>query len=271
MKSNKLKEKIASFGMNVIIKRRYLFLLLLLVLVVICAVGAQKVRLNSNDEAFFPEDSPTLKKYDRFKEIFGSEEYIFILVESEQIFNYDVLKYIDDLSQDINENLPFVKKVTSLTNIEYLQATDNNLIIEDLFKGGIPKDPEKLNQVKDKVLAKKSYVGSIITADAKSTGIIVQIKALPDSVYAAVPENFTPIQQENWPPEKILMKSDLYTNPAAQAGLNQVLDPRKLITPALRVILNRQPEENVKVYATGTPIINYEPDLVAAQEAESLV
>ncbi len=266
MKSNKLKEKIASFGMNVIIKRRYLFLLLLLVLVVICAVGAQKVRLNSNDEAFFPEDSPTLKKYDRFKEIFGSEEYIFILVESEQIFNYDVLKYIDDLSQDINENLPFVKKVTSLTNIEYLQATDNNLIIEDLFKGGIPKDPEKLNQVKDKVLAKKSYVGSIITADAKSTGIIVQIKALPDSVYASVPENFTPIQQENWPPEEILMKSDLYTNPAAQEGLNQVLDPRKLITPALRVILNRQPEENVKVYATGTPIINYEPDLVAAQE-----
>ncbi len=262
--SNKFKNVITSFGMNVVVNHKIIVLILLIALVVISVMGAQNLRLDSSDEQFFPENSVTFQKYDRFKEIFGNEDYIFLLVESDNVFNYNTLKYIRKLTRDLEENLPFVDEVTSLANIEYLEAADNNIDVGKLIGDKIPEDKEELNFLRKKALAQRSYVGSIITEDAKSTGVIIEFKEIPKVAYADVPENFNPLQQENWSPKKRLMKDDIYYE--QDDGLNEIPDPLKLITPALKTIMVRNQVDDVNTYVTGSPIFSYESDLIASEE-----
>ncbi|MCF8001119.1 MAG: MMPL family transporter [Halanaerobiales bacterium] len=266
--SQKLKNFFTSLGMK-FVKHKVIVLIFLIILTFVALLGAQNLRLNSSDEAFFPKDSPTIQKYDRFKEIFGNEDYVFIMIESDNIFSYKSLSYIQNLTEDIEKRLPFVEEVTSITNVDYMEANNGNLKVTKLIGNKIPKSEKKLKQIKEKALGQKSYVGSIITKDAKSTGIIINIEKLPDHIFAEVPKNFTPIQQEKWPAEKRLMKSDIYYDQNTNKGLNKVLDPQKLIAPALKGIMEKHQTENIDTYVTGTPIISYEPDVVASEEART--
>ena len=104
--------------------------------------------MDSSNESFLPEGDETIIQNDRFKEIFGNEEFVFILVEADDVFDHDVLAYIRELSEDLEEHLPFVKEVTSLTNIEYTEAYDDTLYVEDLIGDEIPEDQESLQELK---------------------------------------------------------------------------------------------------------------------------
>lgn len=221
--------------------------------------------MDSSNEAFLPADDPLIIKNDQFKEIFGSEEFVFILVESDDVFTYNVLKYVRELSEDIKENLPFVREVTSITNVDIIDSQDNNLIIEELIKDEIPKDKEILTQLKEKILSKKIYVDRIITPDARKTGIIISMDNMPETVYGKVGKYFSPVEEENYSAEEILMAKDLYLE--KREGLNIINDPRKLIAPALKVILSRHNSETIQTYATGVPLLDYETEVINSTES----
>lgn len=265
MEKRNFNQWIQSFGINVIIGHRYLVLFLIGLLVIAGLLGMQRIQMDSSNEAFLPADDPLIIKNDQFKEMFGNEEFVYILVESEDVFTYDVLKYVRELSEDIEENLPYVREVTSITNVDIIDSQDNNLIIEELIKDEIPRDKGTLTQLKEKILSKKIYVDRIITRDAKKTGIIVSMDNIPEAVYGKVGKYFTPVEEENYSAEEILMANDLYLE--KKEGLNIINDPRKLIAPALKVILNRHSSESIKTYATGVPLLDYETEVINSTES----
>ncbi|MTI61141.1 MAG: hypothetical protein FH762_14400 [Firmicutes bacterium] len=264
MRKKQLKDFFADFGFNIIIKYKYLILLLLFGLTILGFLGMQKLEFDSSNDAFLPENDPVVIKNDKFKEIFGNDEFVFILVESDEIFSHNVLQYIKELTEDLEDNLPFVDEVTSLANLDYIETEGDRLIIDDLIKEIVPTEQETLNDLKNKILAKKTYVGKIITEDCQKTGIIVTFQEIPEIIYAPVGKNFSPLDQADYSPQEVLMDENLYTK--HQLGLNKVADPRKLIAPALKVILARHSDSKIKTTATGVPVLDYETDRMVTEE-----
>ena len=266
-----INEWAASFGSHVIIRYKYLFFLLITLCVVGGFLGMQKVIMDSSNESFLPEDDETILQNDRFKEIFGNEDFVFVFIEADHIFEHDVLTYIRELSEDLEDNLPFLKDITSLTDIEYTDAYDDTLYIEDLIGEDIPADKASLQEIERKALLKKAYVDRIITKDTKKTGIAISFEVIPDYVYLPVTKHFSPLDERNWPAENVIMHGDIFTEDQIKRHsgrpLIKVPDPRKLIAPALEVILERHKTEKYTVLTTGIPVMDYEGDWITSSEA----
>jgi predicted RND superfamily exporter protein len=269
-----INEWAASFGTNVIVRYRYIFLVIVFLLTAFCFVGMQRLVTDTSNESFFPEGDETIVQNDRFKEIFGNEEFLFIYVEADEIFSPGALEYIRALSEDIDANLPYVKEVTSVENTEYMHTYDDVLEIEELVGEEIPTDRESLEAIKRKALSSRLLVNRLITRDTRSTGILVTFERIPDYAFAPVDKNFNPLDQASWPAEKVLMRGQIFTEEQAKERndlpLEKVRDPRKLIAPAAKVIIERHQNPNYKVIPIGVPIFDYDSELISTTEGTKL-
>ncbi len=272
--NGRITEWAASVGSNVIVRYRYLFLVFVLILTAFCFMGMQRLVTDASNESFFPEGDETIVQNDRFKEIFGNEEFLFIYVEADEIFSPGALEYIRALSEDIDENLPYAKEVTSIENTEYMHTYDDVLEIEDLVGEEIPTDRESLEEIKRKALSSRLLVDRLITRDTRSTGILVTFERIPDYAFAPVDKNFNPLDQANWPAEKVIMRKQIFTEEQAKERndltLAKVRDPRKLIAPAAKVIIERHQNPNYKAIPIGVPIFDYDNELISVKEGTKL-
>lgn len=258
VKENAMQKRTAGMGMR-LIRNKIWVVLCLLVVIGVAASGLTRLNINNAMEALLPDSSPALAANEAFEDIFGKRDIMFILVESDDVFNYETLEYVDRLSQDLEANLPFATEVVSVTNMPYIEATGDMLVIDEILKGSVPTDPEELAAIRQKVMNRPSLSQMLITPDEKATGIFVIMDDLPSKVYAAVPDGFDPVDQASWPAEKILMASDVFSQP--RDGLNAIDNPPSLIAPAVEVIVDRQATPGIVSTATGMHLIDFYGDV----------
>ncbi|MBN2091676.1 MMPL family transporter [candidate division KSB1 bacterium] len=269
-KNHKMNELAVQIGMNFIIKYKYFWLLFCLVLVVASYFGLDRLIMDSSNDSFFSASDETTIQNQKFKDLFGNEEFVFVFIEANEIFIPRTLQKIRDLTEDLEKNIPFAKEVISITNVEFIDAYNDVLEIHDLIPNEIPQNTEELQRIRDKVMIKKVYVDKLITRDGKKTGILISFERLPQYVYLPVSSSFVPLNQANWPAEKILLKNQIFSEAQArehpELNLTKVADPRKLISPALSVILKKHEGVNFKVYSTGVPVMDFEVDRITTEE-----
>jgi predicted RND superfamily exporter protein len=87
MTNEKINQWAARVGTNIIIKYKWLFFLLIVLLVIFGAIGAQKIEVEMSNESYMPENDPTIIENNRFKEIFGSEDFVFVFIEADNVFD----------------------------------------------------------------------------------------------------------------------------------------------------------------------------------------
>ena len=173
---HKFFKKIAEFQL----KYRWLLLILLAALTVFAAMGLKKFRATSMTEEVFVNLTAQMKEHeDRFKELFGSNDTIVLLIESDDVFKPEVLKMIKEIGSELLEKVPYADSVTSITDIDISVGTEEGIEIKNPFKDGIPEDPAELKKAKDFILSRKSIVNKLVSSDAKETWLVLSLKATP--------------------------------------------------------------------------------------------
>ena len=173
---HKFFKKIAEFQL----KYRWLCLALLAALTAAGLIGIKSFKVGSSDEDAFLSVRETVKKNDdRFKELFGSNDSIVLLFQSDDVFKPDVLKTIKDIGAELLEKVPYADSVTSITDTDITVGTDEGIEITNPFKDGIPTDPAELKKAKDFILSRKSIVNKLVTQDATETWLVLSLKATP--------------------------------------------------------------------------------------------
>ena len=250
--NDKINQMCADFGVKILIRYKYLVLFLVLAFVIFCFLGMSQLVMDNRAESFFTEDDEIILRNNRFKEIFGNEDFIFLLVQNDEVFSRDVLSFIRNLSRDFSENLPFLKDITSLTDMEYINVIDGDLYVEDLIEEEIPVERNTLEKIKQKILAKDIYLNRIITRDAKNTGIFLEFEKYPDVVYVPKKQNTS---DTNIP----YLQKDIFFEDEIK-DFNQhkkIIDPRKLVAPAYEYVLKQYDSEKYNLASSGSPISNY--------------
>ncbi len=152
----------------------------------------QGLKVDNSMEVWFADKSAQWKKYKKFQQQFGNDEFIVIALESDDIFTKEVLQKIDDLTRRL-EKIKYVSQVTSLTNVEHIKGDDGMLSFSTLVPQ-IPSDPSELLALKAIVLKNALYRGNVISSDGRTTGIIIRVqeqskginlqRELTDKIYA---------------------------------------------------------------------------------------
>ena len=198
-------KKIAEFQL----KYRWLCLALLAAVTVAGLIGVKSFKVGSADEDEFLTVKESTKKNDaRFKELFGSNDSIVLLFESDDVFKPEVLQAIKDIGTDLLEKVPYSDSITSITDTDITVGTDEGIEITNPFRDGIPDNPEALKKAKDFILSRKSIVNKLVTQDATETWLVLSLKATPP--------------EEVW--SKTSTKAPMYV--IGEAAIDIVTDPK---------------------------------------------
>lgn len=268
-----LNQKLANIGINGVIRHRYAWLAIILIIVVVCGLGLSRLQQDSSNESFLPESDALYDANERFKEQFGNEEFVFILIRSEHLFSHETLSRIRALQQDLETRLPFVDEVNTISNVEYMESQGNTLLIDEIVPDEIPTRPDQLEQIRQKLASSRLYVDRIITADLKQAGIGVSLERMPKSVWVKADPGFSPMDQADWPAARVIMANDIFAEPQTEANGKvpvEVVDPRKLIAPALRVILADHQTADFQLVATGMPVGDFEVDRITIEDGSKI-
>ena len=198
-------KKIAEFQL----KYRWLCLALLAAVTVVGLIGVKSFKVGSMDEDEFITIRENAKKNDaRFKELFGSNDSIVLLFESDDVFKPEVLKAIRDIGAELLEKVPYADTITSITDTDITVGTDEGIEVTNPFRDGIPTDPAALHEAKVFILSRKSIVNKLVTQDATETWLVLSLKATPP--------------EEVW--SKTSTKAPMYV--IGEAAIDIVTDPK---------------------------------------------
>jgi len=133
-------------------------------------------RSESNNNDWIVNGSEIQQNSDRFKDIFGNDQYVSVLVQADDIFSYDVLCMIDKLCEKLESEVPFAEKATSITTISIPIGVEGGLEVKSPYEDGIPTDPEELAQKKKFILSRESVVNNLVSDDSKETWISLKLR-----------------------------------------------------------------------------------------------
>lgn len=158
------------------IKHRKLCIAILLIWTLICLSGMRNFRTESTNSDWIVNGSEVQVNSDHFKEMFGNDQYVLVLVQADDVFTPEVLNMIDRLGDRLETEVPFADKVTSLTNITVPIGVDDGLDVRSPFDDGIPTDQKELNEIKNFMLSRESIVNNLVSDDAKETWITLKLR-----------------------------------------------------------------------------------------------
>ena len=137
---------------------------------------ASGARVDNSVAAFFDTDDPTYGAYLQYRDDFESDEIGYIVYRADGgAWDLGVMRQIEQLTRALEDEVPFVKDVTSLSNAEFMEgAPPDDILVYDLL-ADFPETQEELFVIRDKVMKKPLYVGGLVSADSELGAVIVEM------------------------------------------------------------------------------------------------
>ncbi len=148
-------------------------LFLMTILVVGLLSQLPKLTQDNSNESFFHKDDPNLVQYNDFREQFGRDETIIVALDPPDVFDRSFLEKLREFHHALEEEVPYLKEITSLSNVRETRGEGDQLIVKDLLKE-IPQSPEAMAELKERVLSSDLYPNYIISKDGTVTTIFIE-------------------------------------------------------------------------------------------------
>lgn len=251
-----------------ILRHRTITAILLIASTILVGAGVFRLNINMDLESFFLENDPVKKTYHRFREYFGSDQFIYIVYRAKDgnVFSeksLDALSQVHRYLEDAVEksaNLPAspfrrITDIKSLMDISYLESEGDTLRARKFVSGadrGNEKDRETLRK---EALEHPSYVPSIINRTGDFSVIIIET----DLGATGIGQPINGAGNEPVDEEKALLDAFDSTDPGHSGPVDFVLTSLweyQSITSALQNALRSAPlAKNLEFYPVGNPVV----------------
>ena len=154
-----------------------------LVVFVVLVAGGERFKINQTMEAFFNDDDPTLVRYNWFKYVFGSDEFVLIMYapKNGDVFSHDSLALVKKVEDELRQRaqtpghpLSRLKRVRSLVSADYLESRADTLISRPFIGDNLPKSPVESDAIRQLALAHKDYPGSFFSRDSRYGVLMIE-------------------------------------------------------------------------------------------------
>ena len=153
--------------------------LLILALHALGAWGVLRLHFNNAIEVYFPADSPALQLRAQLRRDFPSDEILTVLLQGSDLYGAEMMRRLDRLVADLGRH-PLVDRVTTLTSIERLSATEDGFAAGWLVDAAqAASEPAQVRR--ERVLNDRFAPGMLASRDGKYLAIAVRPKLLDES------------------------------------------------------------------------------------------
>lgn len=155
---------------------------IVLIAVLILNVGffmimRSNTRMETDLDEYMPQEHPAFVYSNQAEEWFNIKDGIIIAIENEKgIYNSGTIQKVKDLTKVLQKMKEIEKSdVTSLYTADNIVGTEEGMDVKPFFKR-VPKDPEKLEEMKNSVRENDMIFGRLVSDDEKVTLIIAEIE-----------------------------------------------------------------------------------------------
>ncbi|MBW1794403.1 MAG: MMPL family transporter [Deltaproteobacteria bacterium] len=149
----------------------WLSLLLSVMIALPLMVFVPKVQTVENVDYFTPEDDPDVVFYEKFKQVFGNDEFFIIAFKEKSIFAREVLTLIKEITSRL-EKLDEVRDVLSLGNVDDIIGEDDFFMVQK-FLERIPQNSKEIEDLRASAVNNPLYRDNLISKDGTTTAIVV--------------------------------------------------------------------------------------------------
>jgi len=153
---------------------RFKVLFSLVLLIFGAATQLPKITFDTSTEGFLYKDDPQIIAYNKFRNQFGRDEKLIIAIKTDDVFDMKFLAKLKAMHEEIENNTPYIKDVSSLINARVTTGDKDTLIVDDLFKNAeLPKNKQELKKLKDFAMSNPIYKNLYLSDDGTFTTIVI--------------------------------------------------------------------------------------------------
>jgi uncharacterized protein len=158
-----------------ILKIKWVIILFVLAITAFFAYQIPKIKINSDVISSLPDDDPDAVLLKKIGAQFGGNRMGMIILEADNIFTPEVLEHVRQLTDTVKE-IEGISSVTSLTNTMDIKEGEFGMEIGKLVdENDMPDSPEEFSQLKERILSKEMFKGSIVSEDGTATIIVFSL------------------------------------------------------------------------------------------------
>ena len=176
---SKTETKLENMGTTIALHPKKIILFLLLLSFIFISFLPQ-IRVDTSTEGFLHHEDPALVRYEEFKEQFGQDEMIMLVIRSKDIFDMNFLEKLKKLHSELENSIPHLNEITSILNARNTRGEGDQLIVEDLFENW-PQNEQELEKIKSIALKSEMYNNLLLNQAATITTIIIEPSAYEGS------------------------------------------------------------------------------------------
>ena len=160
---------------------RFRWASLTVVALVTLAAASQlpRLQIDNSNEAFFVEGDPTQARLDAFRETFGNDDFVFILVDVEDAFAPATLGRLAAFAERLELEVPHLTELTWIGNAEWIEGVPGGIVIDELVPD-IDLPAEALDALGAKAAGDPLYRDRLVSADRGTAGILLEFENYPE-------------------------------------------------------------------------------------------
>jgi predicted RND superfamily exporter protein len=136
-----------------------------------------RVAIDTSAVALLRQSDPTRMQYDAFRDRFNENEMLVIGVTPPEVFDLAFLKRLKSFHEELQEQVPHIKEITSLINARNTYSRDNELVVGALLDTW-PTTRSDIEDLRNRVFANPLYIDTLISKDGKVTTLMVETCAV---------------------------------------------------------------------------------------------
>ena len=136
--------------------------------------------MTADSRIFFAEENPDRKALDVFESTFNKTESVMIAIEAVdgEIFRPEILRAVGEVTDEA-WHLPFVRRVSSITNFQHTDVEGDDMIVRDLVVDPAGVSMEEAAEAKKIALGQIELLNSLI-APASDVTMVSVLFTLPN-------------------------------------------------------------------------------------------
>jgi len=160
-----------------VINKRWMIVPLSLLLVLLAASGMRHLYFTNEYRIFFSEDNPQLLAFDALEDAYSKNDNVLILVDpvNKNVFSRETLSIIEELTEK-SWQIPYSNRVDSITNFQYTEAQEDDLVVRDLVSNAINLTDAELVKIRDIAVSEPLLSGLLIPDKGHVTAVNVTVQ-----------------------------------------------------------------------------------------------
>ena len=160
-----------------VLQNRWFIIFFCLLFVALAASGGRLISFTTNYRVFFSEDNPQLIAFEALENTYvKNDNVLFVLAPDDgNVFSREMLSVIEEVTEKAWQ-IPYSNRVDSITNFQYTEAEEDDLIVRDLISNAASFSDEELDKVRDIAINEPLLISRLISDRAHVTGINVTVQ-----------------------------------------------------------------------------------------------